>query len=128
MDTDKVDAMIEAAKARMKVSGNTPVGAIAAPEGPKAPRVRLTDAERKARDSVREKDRAEKQILRAAKKAARAAEQSLKTPHMNKLSRAAAALPGLSSKSAAILEEITGSCSSEETFALSEHLQHLTRA
>lgn len=113
-----IDAAINAAKSK-----KTP------PPGTTAPRVKLTEAERSARDAQAKLDREarklQRETARATKKAELAANKA--APHMSKVDKAAEKLPKLLDASQTTFNEITVNFSRDQLAALAAHLTHFNR-
>lgn len=129
MSNDKIDAMINRAKARVNVregSADEAKRKVVVVKGVGG-RARLSDAEREARKEKLEAERAERKAARMAKLAeSKAAKEALKAthkPHMKKIETAAAKLPALDTQAELILNEAKANLSAGQLVALAAHIE-----
>ncbi len=122
--TNAIDQAINKAKAdRAENTGEAPE----ASDKPK--RKRLTPEERASRDAKREQEKTERKEAREAARAAKKAEKEAnkKPPHMSKVEKAAAKLPGMSPEAQNAFDELTSELSASDMFTLTENLRHQVR-
>lgn len=120
-DTSKLDAALNAAKARKKNPNGTEKSTTA--------RTRLSAEEKAKRDEALEAERAAKKLAREAKRAERqAAREAAKKPaHLSKVDKARSKLPAMDATVGQFFNELTVNFTGAQLSALAAHLQHHNR-